>query len=281
MSILLDPISILVVICPVAFAALILGQGSLHKMSVLCRDLGIPVGILFALIGMVQIMFGVDHGEVVYSATSIMLVAVFHGAWVSALGFFGARYWVVASGEPLSVKGFSWRAAGAVIFLMLTIGFSIARSPIGHFLNPMAITVVLVLLGASLFTELRRSGPGGSASSRALLFAAIISVLLGLVTLYSGDGAAGMSIAANGLIYGLLGYLIIYLLGFHNEPREEINASLTNWHWMEVTGFYIFMFLAPDTILDNFQEADVAARFELLEQKVEDLERELNLLRLQ
>ena len=167
------------------------------------------------------------------------------------------------------------------MFLMLTIGFSIAQSPIGHFFNPMAITVVLVLVAASLVTEFRSSGPNGSASSRALLFAAIISVLLGLVTLYSGDGAAGMSIAANGLIYGLLGYLIIYLLGFHNEPWEEINASLTNWHWMEVTGFYIFMFLAPDTILDNFQEADVAARFELLEQKVEGLERELNLLRQQ
>ena len=76
-------------------------------------------------------------------------------------------------------------------------------------------------------------------------------------------------------------YLIIYLLGFYNEPREVINAPLTNWHWMEVTGFYIFMFLAPDTILDNFQEADIAERFELLEQKVEELERELDILRLQ
>lgn len=272
MSILLDPISILVVICPVAFSALILGQGSRYKMSVLCRDLGIPVGILFALIGMVQIMYWVDHGEVVYVATSIMLVTVFHGAWVSALGFFGARYWIVADGEPLSVKGFSWRAAGAVMFLMLTIGFSIAQSPIGHFFNPMAITVVLVLVAASVVTEFRSSGPDGSASSRALLFAAIISVLLGLVTLYSGDGAAGMSIAANGLIYGLLGYLIIYLLGFHNEPWEEINASLTNWHWMEVTGFFIFMFLAPDTILDNFQE-------EAVQQQIQELQSEIAILR--
>ena len=272
MSILLDPISILIVICPVAFSALILGQGSRYKMSVLCRDLGIPVGILFALIGMVQIMYWVDHGEVVYAATSIMLVTVFHGAWVSALGFFGARYWIVADGEPLSVKGFSWRAAGAVMFLMLTIGFSIAQSPIGHFFNPMAITVVLVLVAASVVTEFRSSGPDGSASSRALLFAAIISVLLGLVTLYSGDGAAGMSIAANGLIYGLLGYLIIYLLGFHNEPWEEINASLTNWHWMEVTGFFIFMFLAPDTILDNFQE-------EAVQQQIQELQSEIAILR--
>ena len=49
---------------------------------------------------------------------------------------------------------------------------------------------------------------------------------------------------------------------------------------MEVTAFYIFMFFAPDTILDNFQEEDVADRFESLEQKMEDLERELDVLRL-
>jgi len=48
---------------------------------------------------------------------------------------------------------------------------------------------------------------------------------------------------------------------------------------MEVTAFYIFMFLAPDTILDNFQESGIADRFESLEQKVEDLERELDILR--
>jgi len=41
------------------------------------------------------------------------------------------------------------------------------------------------------------------------------------------------------------------------------------------------MFPAPDTILDNLQDAAIADRFELLEQKVEDLERELDLLRLQ
>ena len=109
----------------------------------------------------------------------------------------------------------------------------------------------------------------------------MVSVVAGLIVFFAGDQVAGLSLAINGLIYGLMSYVTLYLICFQRGPGEPINAPLTNWHWMEVTGFYIFMFLAPDTILDNFQEADVADRFELLEQKVEDLERELDLLRLQ
>ena len=36
------------------------------------------------------------------------------------------------------------------------------------------------------------------------------------------------------------------------------------------------MFLAPDTILDNLQDAAIADRFEALEQKVQDLQRDLD-----
>ncbi len=76
-----------------------------------------------------------------------------------------------------------------------------------------------------------------------------------------------------------MGYIIVYIATYSTAQREPINANLVNWHWMEVTAFYMFMFLAPDTILDNSQEAEVADRFAALEQKVEDLEQELDILR--
>ena len=41
-------------------------------------------------------------------------------------------------------------------------------------------------------------------------------------------------------------------------------------------GIFPFMFLAPDTILDNLQDAAIAGRFEALEQKVQDLQRDLD-----
>lgn len=94
--------------------------------------------------------------------------------------------------------------------------------------------------------------------------------------LFSGETMQGLSVAGVGLFWGLMGYIAVYIAAYSTAQLEPINANLVNWHWMEVTAFYIFMFLAPDTILDNFQEADIADRFEAMEQKVQDLQRELD-----
>jgi hypothetical protein len=53
---------------------------------------------------------------------------------------------------------------------------------------------------------------------------------------------------------------------------ETINASLTNWHWMEVTVFFIFMFLALNPIVDNFQGQAV-------QQQIQELQSEIAILR--
>ena len=57
---------------------------------------------------------------------------------------------------------------------------------------------------------------------------------------------------------------------------HQCEGKQATWHWMEVTGFFTFMFLAPGTILDNLQDAAIADRFEALEQKVQDLQGDLD-----
>ena len=82
---------------------------------------------------------------------------------------------------------------------------------------------------------------------------------------FSGHTAKGLLIAGAGLIYGLVGYITIYLSTYSNDESPQIAATRTNWHWIEIAGFYIFMFLAPDTLLDNFQEAAVQEQIKQLE----------------
>ena len=89
---------------------------------------------------------------------------------------------------------------------------------------------------------------------------------------FMGNKNSGLFVAGNGLLYGLVGYVILYIWCVDRVESETINASLTNWHWMEVTGFFIFMFLAPDTILDNFQEQAV-------QQQIQELQSEIAILR--
>jgi len=94
---------------------------------------------------------------------------------------------------------------------------------------------------------------------QASLLSAMISLVLGLVVLYtsfSGEGLTegmyeGLSIAMNGLYYGLLSYICIYIVSYKFGTTEKINAPLMNWHWMEVTGFLIFMFFAPETLRES------------------------------
>jgi hypothetical protein len=100
----------------------------------------------------------------------------------------------------------------------------------------------------------------------------MVAVVAGLIMFFRGDQDNGLLIAANGLIYGLVGYVTLYIWCVGRPEGETINASLTNWHWMEVTGFFIFMFLAPDTILDNFQE-------EAVQQQIQELQSEIAILR--
>ena len=95
--------------------------------------------------------------------------------------------------------------------------------------------------------------------SRASLLSAMISLVFGLIVLYqsySGGGLnegmyEGLSIAMNGLNYGLFSYICIYMVSYKFGTTEKINAPLINWHWMEVTGFLIFMFFAPETLRES------------------------------
>ena len=95
------------------------------------------------------------------------------------------------------------------------------------------------------------------------------AVMAGILILFSGYTFKGLLIAGAGLIYGLVGYITIYLSTYSNDESPQIAATRTNWHWIEIAGFYIFMFLAPDTLLDNFQEAAVQEQIKQLELKGE------------
>ena len=89
---------------------------------------------------------------------------------------------------------------------------------------------------------------------------------------FAGETRLGLSVAGNGVVMGLFGYIMIYVVTFSSRYEAPLNANLMNWHWMEVAAFYIFMFLAPDTILDNFQEADIQEQLLELEARIPSIE---------
>jgi len=273
-NVFINPIAGAVVATPILLAISLLGEGSWKRRGMLCRDLGIPVGTLFALIGMGQMLtMKADIGGI-YGATAVMLVTIFYGGLISVIGFFlESRF--SDSYRNGSVQSSSiTRLAFAITGLFACVGYAALYASSWFFLDGFAAAVWLLFLIAALLVSSKESRVINVA--RALLFQSMVCVLAGLMVFFAGDQGPGLSLAINGLIYGLISYVILYLACFRPDASELINAPLTNWHWMEVTGFFTFMFLAPDTILDNLQDAAIADRFEALEQKVQDLQRELD-----
>ena len=85
----------------------------------------------------------------------------------------------------------------------------------------------------------------------------------------------------NGLNYGLLIYIVVYLWSLRN-PMDRIEAGKANWHWMEVSAFLVFMLFAPETIRESLinQQDEEAAQIESaeLEDRLALLEKRLALL---
>ena len=270
----IDPISVAVIATPILLAIALLGEGSWKRRGMLCRDLGIPVGTLFALIGMGQMLTMKADMGAIYGATAVMLLVMFYGGLISVIGFFlESRFSDSNRNGPVQSSSIA-RLALAIIALFACVAYSALNGSSWFFLDGFAAAVWSLFLIAALLFSSKESRVNNVA--RALLFQSMVCVVAGIIVFFTGDQGPGLSFAINGLIYGLISYVILYLACFQRGASELINAPLTNWHWMEVTGFFTFMFLAPDTILDNLQDAAIADRFEALEQKVQDLQRDLD-----
>ena len=273
----LVPQSAFVVLFPLIVGIALLSRGSWRVRFTLIRDLGIPVGIIGSLIGMTQMLARssmiseIEYADAIYPATGIMLITIFYGGILSALAhFLTETKWAASDQNSCPPVGF-WRPAVVVAnFVSVLLLAIFSREHFEFFFDRAAV----LICGLSVVLALLVSSPGRRPInlSRALLFSSMVAVIAGLITFFMGDKDMGVFVAANGLLYGLVGYIILYIWCASRPEGETINAPLTNWHWMEVTGFFIFMFLAPDTILDNFQE-------EAVQQQIEELQSEIAILR--
>lgn len=262
--------SALIVLFPIIVGVALLSQGSWRVRFALTRDLGIPVGIVGSLIGMEQMMWLLDDGLAVGGATGVMLITIFYGGMLSAVGYFLLETeWGVSDQRGQAPVSFRRPAIVIACFTLTVIGAMFSASESGFFFD----MVAALICGLAVVMALLVSSPGRRPTnlSRALLFSSMVAVIAGLITFFAGD-RYGLFVAANGVLYGLVGYVIVYMWYAGRPEGETINAPLTNWHWMEVTGFFIFMFLAPDTMLDNFQE-------EAVQQQIQELQSEIAILR--
>ena len=251
---------------------LFLGFESATDRAVLMRDLGIPAGLIGCVIGTQNMINNAAGGtlvaEVIYVATSIAFLTTLYGGVISALGFF-----LSGSGRPeakaIQNRRRLWRMK---LICLLSLGGWVGSAvytggPLATFFQPIPACIFLTVSVIAILTG--RRSHYLSNLSQGCLISSLTSVLVGVLILFRGETEFGLLVSVTGLIYGLLGYVGIYIATYSTDYRPHISATRTNWHWIELTGFLIFMFLAPDTLLDNYQEAAVQEQIKQLELRLD------------
>ena len=253
----IDPISLTVVFAPLFVTCVSLWFSCKAKWNVLFRDLGVPLGLFWSVLGATG-MVTLTEAKAIGPATGIMLLTITYGGLMSALGYFSTFNRSKPSSQ-YNQQTASWEAIAFILISSLGLVLWAMDSAAGltAFINPVALSVLgTTVIAAILLSD---SDHRVEVLCQASLLSAMISLVFGLIMLYqnfSGEGLNegmydGLSIAMNGLLYGLFSYLLIYIGSYKFGTTEKIDAPLMNWHWMEVTGFLIFMFFAPETLRES------------------------------
>jgi len=253
----IDSSSVVAVFVPLLLTCVSLWFACKTKWNVLFRDLGVPLGLFFSVLGATG-MARMTEANAIGPATAIMLLTITYGGLVSALGYFSTFKGPKPSNQN-NQETASWKAITFILvpFIVLALWANNGAAGNAAYVNPVALTVLMTTMLAAVF--LSDSDYRTEVLCQASLLSAMVSLVLGLVVLYgsfSGEGLnegmhEGLSIAMNGLYYGLLSYICLYILSYKFGTTEKIDAPLMNWHWMEVTGFLIFMFFAPETVRES------------------------------
>jgi hypothetical protein len=257
-SMFVDSSSVVAVFAPLLIICVLLWFSCKTKWNVLFRDLGVPLGLFWSVVGATGVAVTMTDVKVYGPATSVMLLTITYGGLVSALGYF-STFRRSSPENDNNKKTAGWKV---IIFILVTFlgltwwGMNNAAG-LAVFINPVALSVLgTTVIAAILLSD---SDHRVEVLCQASLLSAMISLVFGLIVLYksfAGDGInegmyEGLKIAMNGLSYGLLSYISIYIVSYKFGTTERIDAPLMNWHWMEVTGFLIFMFFAPETLRES------------------------------
>lgn len=232
--------AIVVISCSI-FAATSHLSGSTKAFAVL-RDIGIPVGLFGALAGAFGISLNLTDYAQVYSYTASMLIFALYGGIVSGVGIFVAGQDPTENLIPRSPKAIYCATCvlGAICLWAMN-----ASAGIGHYVSPILIGIFIGVFTLALAT---RKKTLTTAIADAAFFSSMLCVFVGLIARFSEFVQLGVKISMGGLVIGLLLYISALCVSYGAGGQAEINGQRRNWHWLELTGFVIFMYFAPETL---------------------------------
>jgi hypothetical protein len=263
------------------FLAVFVIDGGLRSKSVgHIKNLAVPVGLVGSLIGTTALLDGhmtdnfARSVSDVYSAAAAMMLTMIFGGILAA-----SAYFLEQKNPPdkdSSVKTSSqFRAILALVFGFAPIFVLMQQQQrsLDAWLSPTPLLLTASLLVFAWLASEKSNRY--QLLSNACLCSSIIGLLMGVTLVFVGDLPQGLSVAGNSLNYGLLAYIAIYIIAATQGASNQLNAWLLSWHWMEIAGFFVFMFLAPQTIIDIVDQAEMMQTIDALQHEVQSLKNQM------
>ena len=272
----IDSTSFLIIIPPLTIACIAMYQGAGVHWSVILKDLGVPLGLLMCFIGFVG-MAKMSDPSLLGPTTATMLLPLLYGGILASIGYFWRFKFVKFVNVPLDPNAAKWWAPSVSVMFFLATLIWVMDNAAG--LKPFYSSVPLGVCAATALVAViisnRENMP--RALSQSLLLGAMLNVLIGLINYYQGE-KQGLETALLGVTYAFIAYICLYFLTYKIGDPKKLDAPLMNWHWLEVSGFIIFMFLSPASLKEDMLniESDMSER--KMELRIQALERKLDLL---
>ena len=250
MSFLINYPSLIFCFSPVLCAHLAASYSRKQHWSEIWLAMGIPVGLLGSVVGATSMAISNADFNSIYPASAIMLLTTLYGSIISMLGYFARQEHGQSSVSPIStvqlviLLGVFWSLNASA--MMSSLSFNM-------YLSTEVAVIHLSVIGASVFLSAKPNYIDSICD--AALMGASISVVVGVIALYSGqtEREAAILISMNGLTYGLLIYISAYFFSLKYPTGVEISFSRQNWHWMEIVTFLIFMYFSTETIREHLK----------------------------
>ena len=272
----LDSISFIIIIPPLTIACIAMSQGAGVHWSVILKDLGVPLGLLMCFIGFVGMAANTSDPSLLGPQTASMLLPLLYGGILASIGYFWGFKFLEFVNVPLASNKAKWWAPSVSItfFLVMLIWVMDNAAGLKPFYSSVPLGVCAATALVAVIISNRENMP--RALSQSLLLGAMLNVLIGLINYYQGE-KQGLETALLGVTYAFIAYICLYFLTYKIGDPKKLDAPLMNWHWLEVSGFIIFMFLSPASLKEDMLniESDMSER--KMELRIQELERKLDL----
>jgi len=274
---LLNPVLILIIVLPLTIACIAMYQGAGVHWSVILKDLGVPLGLLMCFVGFVAMAANMSDPSTIGHGTGVMLIAFLYAGALASIGYFwGFKSAVFVRVPHTSVEVKWWGPAVSVTnFLVILVWVMDDAGGLYNYFSALPLSVFAITALVALKISDRRNVI--HALSQSFLLGAMFNVLIGLIDYYF-ENKQGLETALLGVTYALIAYICLYFLTYKIGDPKKLEAPLMNWHWLEVSGFIFFMFLAPASLKEEMLNIESEEAEKKMELRIQELERKLDLL---